>query len=589
MTARRRTIDARDGAQRYARSLGAGRRAGGFVPMTRPRLERLLHAQPSVLARGAARRAVQRRRRRTRSGAALVEAHLTEPDVLDCSIARSAATSSPRSCPGWPPSEAVERVARAAGRAGRRVRAGAARPDPRRAGADQPLGVRPRATRSSRRCATARRGSGRCSAGAAIGIGIADIDGQILDVNQAFADMLGYTRRGDARRCNVARARPPRRRRRACGGCTSELIAGKRDHYRVEKRYYRKDGAPVWTDLTVSLIRDDDGEPRYTVAMVEDITDRHQLQERLRYQALHDPLTGLPNRTLFFERLAACFADARPSTPGRRLLPRPRRLQGDQRHASATTSATGCWSRSPAARRLRGRRGPPGGPDGRRRVRDPGRGLAPAPSDAVAVAERVLAAVAEPVRVGGHQLARLGQHRHRRAPGRRHQRRRADAGRRHHAVLGQGRRPGPLGAASTRSATPARWPGPRSSAALPAALERGEFYVEYQPLVRARRRRRARRRGAGPLAAPGARACSARTGSSGWPRRPALIVPLGRWVLQPGVRAGRRVARASSRRGPADRQRQPGRAPGRATRSWSTTSPMLRRDRAAAATCCSWS
>ncbi len=43
--------------------------------------------------------------------------------------------------------------------------------------------------------------------------------------------------------------------------------------------------------------------------MVEDITERYELQQRLRFQALHDPLTGLPNRTLFFERLEAVLRD----------------------------------------------------------------------------------------------------------------------------------------------------------------------------------------------------------------------------------------------------------------------------------------
>ena len=54
-----------------------------------------------------------------------------------------------------------------------------------------------------------------------------------------------------------------------------ELIEGKHDPVRVEKRYHRKDGSVVWTDLAVSLIRDDEGRPQFTVAMIEDITERH--------------------------------------------------------------------------------------------------------------------------------------------------------------------------------------------------------------------------------------------------------------------------------------------------------------------------
>ena len=61
--------------------------------------------------------------------------------------------------------------------------------------------------------------------------------------------------------------------------------------------------------MVLSLVRDADGTPRYAVGMVEDITERQRLEDRLRHQAQHDPLTGLPNRTLFFERLEAALAE----------------------------------------------------------------------------------------------------------------------------------------------------------------------------------------------------------------------------------------------------------------------------------------
>ena len=145
-------------------------------------------------------------------------------------------------------------------------------------------------------------------AGAAIGIGIADTGGAILEVNQAFCEMFGYAE-DELGQIKVTELVHPDD---APGlwDQYADLIAGRRDHVRAEKRYFRKDGTVIYTDLAASLIRDDAGRPRFTVAMVEDVTERHELAERLRFQAEHDPLTGLPNRTLFFDRLTAALRHA---------------------------------------------------------------------------------------------------------------------------------------------------------------------------------------------------------------------------------------------------------------------------------------
>ncbi|GIF73181.1 putative bifunctional diguanylate cyclase/phosphodiesterase [Asanoa siamensis] len=316
--------------------------------------------------------------------------------------------------------------------------------------------------------------------GAAIGIGIADVSGQILDVNQAFANMLGYSRE-EMREINVgdlfyAEDRP------GMVALYEEMLEGKRDRVRMEKRYFRKDGSELWTDLAVSLIRHDDGRPRYTVAMVQDITERYALQQRLRFQALHDPLTGLPNRTLFFERLEAvlrqpaeqrrigvCFLDldgfkAINDTLGhdvgdKLLIVVARRL------AEAVAGAGHLVARM-------------GGDEFVILVADVDQD-----GTAVEVAEAALRAVAEPVYIGAHQLAvsaSVGIVDRFVADGAATELMKAADTTLYWAKAegGRGRwaRYDPERAAREATST-------ALAAALPAALSRDEFVVEYQPIV----------------------------------------------------------------------------------------------------------
>ncbi|HYO35007.1 MAG TPA: EAL domain-containing protein [Geodermatophilus sp.] len=67
-------------------------------------------------------------------------------------------------------------------------------------------------------------------------------------------------------------------------------------------RLRHRTGSWRWTETVVNDLRDD---PAVTgvVLTTRDVSDRRQLEEQLRTQAYHDPLTGLPNRALFMERL----------------------------------------------------------------------------------------------------------------------------------------------------------------------------------------------------------------------------------------------------------------------------------------------
>jgi PAS domain S-box-containing protein len=112
---------------------------------------------------------------------------------------------------------------------------------------------------------------------AAVGIGLAHLDGRIFETNRALQAMFGYSA-DDLSRLNVADfARPDESasdRHRF-----QDLATGQRDHYVIERQFYRKDGVAVWCHLTASLVRDTERHPRFTIALMVDVTERKRAQE----------------------------------------------------------------------------------------------------------------------------------------------------------------------------------------------------------------------------------------------------------------------------------------------------------------------
>jgi PAS domain S-box-containing protein len=115
---------------------------------------------------------------------------------------------------------------------------------------------------------------------AAIGINLTDTAGRTLESNRALQQVLGYS--AEDLRGNTFTAYTHPDDRELDWGLFQELLEGKRDHYQIEKRYYRKDGRMVWARLTVSPIRDAAGRIQQVLGMVEDVTDRKLIEDALR-------------------------------------------------------------------------------------------------------------------------------------------------------------------------------------------------------------------------------------------------------------------------------------------------------------------
>jgi diguanylate cyclase (GGDEF)-like protein/PAS domain S-box-containing protein len=119
------------------------------------------------------------------------------------------------------------------------------------------------------------------SAGTAIAF--ADASGHLLSVNDAFARLVGYDRTGLIGMNFGAFTHPDDLAHEK--KMIADLVAGRSNHFRIEKRYIRRDGRELWVDVTVSAPRNADGTAAYLVGVVTDIDERKQAERHLRLSA----------------------------------------------------------------------------------------------------------------------------------------------------------------------------------------------------------------------------------------------------------------------------------------------------------------
>jgi PAS domain S-box-containing protein len=115
---------------------------------------------------------------------------------------------------------------------------------------------------------------------AAVGIAHVAPDGHWLLVNQRLCDIVGYSRAelleltfqdityADDLESDLT--------------YVQQMLLNQLQSYSMEKRYIRKDGSLVWINLTVSLVRDKGGSPKYFISVVEDISIRKQAENQIR-------------------------------------------------------------------------------------------------------------------------------------------------------------------------------------------------------------------------------------------------------------------------------------------------------------------
>jgi PAS domain S-box-containing protein len=155
----------------------------------------------------------------------------------------------------------------------------------------------------------------------AVGMAVVAPDGTLLEVNSALCNIFGYRRAELVGRTFQAITHPDD----LPGNLElfKRLVQGELAHYNLEKRYIHKQGHVVWGLVSVSMVRDRQGQPLYQVALVQDITERKRAEQALQereallrsisnnipkgvlYQLVHDP----EDNSLAFSYVSAGIKD----------------------------------------------------------------------------------------------------------------------------------------------------------------------------------------------------------------------------------------------------------------------------------------
>jgi diguanylate cyclase (GGDEF)-like protein/PAS domain S-box-containing protein len=140
--------------------------------------------------------------------------------------------------------------------------------------------------------------------------------GSIVLWNAAATKMFGYSS-SEARHHSWTVIVPERLKAQCEAGMARYRDTGHGpyidSHVVLDLPAVRKDGEEITIEIAlspISLSHNMENRGRLVLAIIRDVTERKVLEEQLRYQAFHDPLSGLPNRALFMDRLEHALARA---------------------------------------------------------------------------------------------------------------------------------------------------------------------------------------------------------------------------------------------------------------------------------------
>jgi len=140
----------------------------------------------------------------------------------------------------------------------------------------------------------------------AAGMGLTTTKGEWVRVNKSLCKLLGYSE-AELLKTTLHSLSHPEDAEWLKEQLTN-LLRGSIASVQLEQRFIRQDAGISWVVLSAAKIADGDKKSAKLILQMQDITDRKSVEERLLHEALHDGLTGLPNRALYMDHLRKAVA-----------------------------------------------------------------------------------------------------------------------------------------------------------------------------------------------------------------------------------------------------------------------------------------